>query len=172
MWFYFVNGIALPNFRFNQRYKIYKLRDELRALYLKGDVNEEVMEITDHMISSSIRFLPSFTLLELSFIGRKIANDPQISKESEDKIEKIEKLNNKELDAILKANANIIFEVSIVNMLGWLPILLPFFLISIPFVLVLNLRKKITESVRKKSTSVSIIADKSWDSITYTSNFI
>ena len=80
IWHYIYDGILLPSFRLNLRYKLFQKRDKLRSLKLKYDneIDPQIFKHIDYSICSAIKNLSAFNLFIVAQAVRGMSLDPKL----------------------------------------------------------------------------------------------
>ena len=73
-WHYFAQAILIPNQAHDSKYKLYAERDELRRLYIVGEITPTEFNHLDKFASNAIKLYRNVSLFDLIFfkIGSRI----------------------------------------------------------------------------------------------------
>ncbi|OHX67390.1 hypothetical protein [Flammeovirga pacifica] len=131
--FHFVyEGIILPNKRLEYRYKLFALRDQLRVLKSNNEkeLNDELFLILDDSISTTIQYLPYFSLSFLRDAEKILNKDDKYIEIVEERKKKFNNCKIEEFHEIKNKLSDYSFDVLAFNSGGWLPIGFPVYLLG------------------------------------------
>ncbi len=154
---YFIyEGIIVPSFRSELRYKFFKVRDRLRMLKIEqGDeIDEEVFKYMDQSINAGIKLIPALNLS--SYLrSRDELKDEKILKKVHERMDLIINNDDAELGRIYEKTIKYSTIGFALNLGGILIFLSPLIIL----VLLLVILIKLPLGVKKQIQEISIIPD-------------
>lgn len=144
LWHIVYDLLILPNVRLTQRYKLFKLRDDLRNLKAQEEshVSDEVFLYVDEMISATIRMMPLYSIVTLIEVMINFSKDPENEKEYQANMMLLENCRVVKVKEIYIGCCKIGYEAFLLNSGGW-------FAYIIPIIAVAFLSRKIAELMKK-----------------------
>lgn len=125
-WHFVYDGILLPSFRLELRYKLYALRDRLRMLKCDHDaeISDEVFNNLQESIVSILHILPGITVSLLMDVQKEFRADETLKRRIEARRALLRTCKVKEVHEVKAGIYGITTKALILNTGGWLPLLI------------------------------------------------
>lgn len=119
-------GILAPSIRLRLRYKLFSLRDQLRLLKMRKEVEDEELVCLQSAINTTIHVLARFDLASLSRSARAIDREPLLKKRVEKRMAVIRECDSKTYQEIYEELLTTARHAVAVNNGFWFLYLFPF----------------------------------------------
>ncbi len=143
-------SIVAPSLRMRLRYSFFELRDQLRAVRIedKSEADSEAFHCLQSAFNSYIRWLFRVDVASLWEFHSLLKSDNTLRRLVEQRTRAVQECTNPELRRIYEASHSLVLWTILVNSLGFFVLIaLPFLLIVVALVLVLQLRKAVSRIV-------------------------
>jgi len=147
LWHFICDGILAPSLRLRIRYRLFAVRDNLRALQgQESQVSAEVFHVLHENINTAIELVPALSVSLISTAERVFRDDPDLREWVEARVRIVDSCSIEEVQDVRTRMIALVRDALIVNTAGWLIWVIPIAGIlhlvrSIPKLVVLPIQK-------------------------------
>lgn len=145
LWHFIYQAIILPSLRMKLRFKLFVLRDKIRALKIKHqkDFNEETFMFLEGRINAIVKNLPFIEFSTIYDANKFIKSDKKIEEKIRERMRNIERCELNDVKDVYNDSVNIFILTLLANSGSWGPIIIPIAILIITFQAGKNLIKEV-----------------------------
>lgn len=127
IWHWVYEAILVPSFRLELRFKLFKLRDEVRALKISHGENldDRHFHYLQDGINNAIRLLPRLDVALFIALSYRLEHDKEFKARVDDRAKILKDCRIPEAVKIRKSTSNVVQHILGANSSGWIPYLIP-----------------------------------------------
>jgi hypothetical protein len=127
LWHFIYESILLPSFRMSMRFKLFKLRDELRQITLENPskISQELFHEMDELICISIKILPRINFRLIKIAHSIIDSRPELIEQIAKRKAKVNECEIQRLRQISEECSETVIDAAMVNQGALFPYLIP-----------------------------------------------
>lgn len=136
VWHFVYDGILAPAFRQQLRNELFCLRDQLRNLRIKSEIETRELEGFEFVHTGINVFITSLSDLNLTApfeLNREMRRDEHLKKKIFDRLELVNSCPNSEVQKIFKDTVTVVVRGFLINMGAWLIYVAPVLVVLICF---------------------------------------
>ncbi|UCE59291.1 MAG: hypothetical protein JSU63_17840 [Phycisphaerales bacterium] len=147
LWHFVCDGIMAPSLRLRVRYKLFAIRDSLRALQSRdSEIGSGVFRMLHENINTAIELVPALSVSLIVKAEQRFREDPELREWVDARVKILDSCPIEEVHVIRDRMNTLVRDALFINAAGWLIWLVPiagiFHLVrSIPKVVVLPIQK-------------------------------
>lgn len=129
------SGIILPMIRFSLRSDLFKLRDQLRNLKIRHDleISDEVFNLVQETVNNTIKLLAQVDLTTLAIAARRIKDEQELNRMVVYRIGLIEGCSIPEVMSVYKESGNVFMKAVLANTGMWFLYVVPVAILVVMF---------------------------------------